>query len=406
MPRSGWLRMEGIGPSVYKRTAERPGKVDVETGITGVESLFQRDHAQGSGAALRRTVLCDGAMGTMIYSAGVYINVCYDELNLSQPDLVRNIHQEYLQAGAEIIETNTFGANRFRLERYGLVDKMRQINKAGVRIARESVRHMAEKHSTEAYVAGAIGPLGVRLEPVGRTSIDEAFEAFAEQVRALIEGGPGVGADLLVAETMQSMAEMEQAIRAARSEAPGLPLLVMVTVEEDGNCLDGTSAEDAARLMTQWGADAVGCNCSAGPATLLGVVERMRTATHLPLAVMPNAGIPRAMYSDDLHDLARVHGAGCAAIRACRRDLYRRLLRHYSGSHSRCARRAAGDGGDGRGHARRRLRGQEDDRLHARRRGAEAAGGAVARRREDRRGRVRHTGGDDSAQGAGLLEGA
>ncbi|HEY0264134.1 MAG TPA: bifunctional homocysteine S-methyltransferase/methylenetetrahydrofolate reductase [Granulicella sp.] len=240
-------------------------------------------------------MLCDGAMGTMIYSAGVYINVCYDELNLSQPDLVRNIHQEYLQAGAEIIETNTFGANRFRLERYGLVDKMRQINKAGVRIARESVRHMAEKHSTEAYVAGAIGPLGVRLEPVGRTSIDEAFEAFAEQVRALIEGGPGVGADLLVAETMQSMAEMEQAIRAARSEAPGLPLLVMVTVEEDGNCLDGTSAEDAARLMTQWGADAVGCNCSAGPATLLGVVERMRTATHLPLAVMPNAGIPRAV---------------------------------------------------------------------------------------------------------------
>ncbi|MEO6804129.1 MAG: bifunctional homocysteine S-methyltransferase/methylenetetrahydrofolate reductase [Granulicella sp.] len=234
-------------------------------------------------------------MGTMLYGCGVFINRCYDELNLSQPEMVRAVHHEYLQAGAEVIETNTFGGNRFRLERYGLADKVHAINTAGVRLARECVRQIAEKQSAAAYVAGAIGPLGVRLEPVGTVSADEAFAAFAEQVKALAEGGPGVGADLLVVETMQSMVEMEQAMRAARSVAPELPLVVMVSVEENGNLLDGTTAEDAARKMTEWGADAVGCNCSAGPATLLNVIERMRTATKLPLAAMPNAGIPKAV---------------------------------------------------------------------------------------------------------------
>jgi homocysteine S-methyltransferase len=232
-------------------------------------------------------------MGTMLYGGGVFINRCYDELNLSDAKMVRSVHHEYLQAGAEVIETNTFGANRFRLERYGLGDKVHAINTAGVAIARECVNQMAEKQAVEAYVAGAIGPLGVPLEPVGRVSVEEAFGAFAEQTKALVEGGPGVGVDLAMVETMQSMAEAEQAIRAVRSVAPGLPLLVMVSVEEDGNCLDGTTAEDAAAKLTAWGADAVGCNCSSGPSMLLSVVERMRTATDLPLAAMPNAGIPR-----------------------------------------------------------------------------------------------------------------
>ena len=163
------------------------------------------------------TVLCDGAMGTMLYARGVFINRCYDELNLSQPELVREIHAEYLQAGAEVIETNTFGGNAFRLELHGLKDKVREINVAGVRLARECVNQIRDKQASEAFVAGAIGPLGVRLEPLGKVGLDEARTAFADQIRALVEGGPGVGVDLLIVETMTSLAEAEQAIRAARS---------------------------------------------------------------------------------------------------------------------------------------------------------------------------------------------
>jgi methionine synthase / methylenetetrahydrofolate reductase(NADPH) len=241
------------------------------------------------------TVLCDGAMGTMLYARGIFINRCYDELNLSQPELVREIHAEYLQAGAEVIETNTFGGNAFRLEMHGLKDKVREINVAGVRLARECVNQIREKQASEAFVAAAIGPLGVRLEPLGKVGLDEARGAFAEQIHALVEGGPGVGADLLVIETMTSLAEAEQAILAARSVAPAVPVIVMMTVDEEGNCLDGSSAETAAMKLTEWGADAVGCNCSAGPATVLSVIERMRPVTNKPLAAMPNAGIPRAV---------------------------------------------------------------------------------------------------------------
>jgi homocysteine S-methyltransferase len=241
------------------------------------------------------TVLCDGAMGTMLYARGVFINRCYDELNLSQPDLVREIHAEYLQAGAEVVETNTFGANRFRLEHFGLQDKVREINVAGVKLARGCVEQIREKQASAAFVAGSIGPLGIRLEPLGKVGLDEAQAAFAEQIRAMAEGGPGVGADLLIIETMTSLVEAKQAVLAARKEAPELPVIVMMTVDEDGNCLDGASAETAAVKLTEWGANAVGCNCSAGPATVLSVIERMRVVTSLPLAAMPNAGIPRAV---------------------------------------------------------------------------------------------------------------
>src|SRR5580704_13359174 len=240
-------------------------------------------------------VLCDGAMGTMLYARGVFINRCYDELNLSQPEMVREVHAEYLQAGAEVIETNTFGANRFRLEHFGFGDKVREINLAGVKLARQCVEQIREKQAAEAFVAGSIGPLGVRLEPLGKVGLDEAREAFAEQISAMVEGGPGVGVDLLIVETLTSLVEAEQAIRAARSVAPEVPVIVMMTVDEDGNCLDGASAETAATKLTAWGADAIGCNCSAGPATVLSVIERMRPMTTLPLAAMPNAGIPRAV---------------------------------------------------------------------------------------------------------------
>ena len=263
-----------------------------------VSSAGERTAESAPGNALDRLfaggrVLCDGAMGTMLYGRGIFINRCYDELNLSQPETVAAVHAEYLQAGAEIVETNTFGANAFRLERHGMRDKVRAINLAGVRIARQCVARIAEKQASKAFVAGAVGPLGVRLEPLGKIGLDEARAAFAEQIGALAEGGPGVGADLILVETMTSLAEAGEAVRAAGEVAPGLRVVVMMTVDEDGNCLDGASAETAASRLTEWGADAVGCNCSAWPATVLSVIERMRGATDLPLAAMPNAGMPR-----------------------------------------------------------------------------------------------------------------
>ncbi len=238
-----------------------------------------------------RSVLCDGAMGTMLYGRGVFIHRCYDELNLSQPDLIRTVHEEYLQAGAEILETNTFGANRYRLQRHGLQDQVEAINKLGAQLARQAVDQAHDKQATDAYVAGAIGPLGVQIEPLGKTSFEEARGAFAEQIRALAEGG----VDLLTIETMTSLSEVHQAILAAREAAPQLPIIVMMTIDEEGNTLDGSSPETAAQKLTEWGADAIGCNCSAGPATVLSAIERMRTATTLPLAAMPNAGMPRAV---------------------------------------------------------------------------------------------------------------
>ena len=235
------------------------------------------------------TVLCDGAMGSMLYGRGIFINRCYDELNVSQPETVRAVHAEYLQAGARVIETNTFGANRVRLERYGFEGRVEELNLAGVRLARECVRQIEDKQASEAYVAGAMGPLGVRLAPEGRVTVAEAEAAFKEQAEALARGG----ADLLVIETLMSVAEAEIAIRAGK--ATGLPVIAMVTVDEEGNCLDGRSAEDAAQAMEAAGADAVGCNCSDGPATVLVVIERMRRVTGLPLAAMPNAGNPRVI---------------------------------------------------------------------------------------------------------------
>lgn len=236
-----------------------------------------------------RPVLCDGAMGTMLYSCGVFINRCYDELNVTQPEMVRSVHEQYLLAGAEVIETNTFGANSFRLEHFGLGEKVREFNLAGAKLARQCVAAIREKQATEAYVAGAVGSLGVRLEPFGTLNPDVARAAFAEQIAALAEGG----VDLLILETMMSLDEAEQAIAAAREVAPQLPLIVLMTVDEEANCLDGSTPEHAAQRLTAARADAIGCNCSVGPATVLTAIERMRPETELPLVAMPNAGMPR-----------------------------------------------------------------------------------------------------------------
>jgi homocysteine S-methyltransferase len=232
-------------------------------------------------------------MGTALYGRGVFLNKCFDELNLTQPELVRSVHEEYLQAGSEIIETNTFGANSFRLQRFGLQDQARAISQAGARLAREAVAQLADKQAGSAFVAGSVGPLGIRLEPLGKIALEEARAAFAEQVEGLIAGGPGVGVDLLVVETMPAINEAEQAIYAAKQVAPDVPLLAMVTVDEEADCLDGTPADVAAGRLAAAGADGIGVNCSTGPATVLTAIERMRAVTDLPLVAMPNAGMPR-----------------------------------------------------------------------------------------------------------------
>ncbi len=230
-------------------------------------------------------VLCDGAMGTLLLSKGIFIDRCYDELNLSQPDLIRGIHQEYLQAGAEIIETNTFGANSFRLSKHGCVDKLAEINRKGVRLAREAAK------SFDALVAGAVGPLGIRIEPLGKVSLAEAREAFRQQIAALNEEQ----VDLIILETFGYLEELHQAILAAREVNPKLPVVAQVTIDEDGNCLDGSSPEHYGRQLEDWGADIVGINCSVGPVPVLDALERVRTVTTVPLSAQPNAGMPRSV---------------------------------------------------------------------------------------------------------------
>jgi methionine synthase / methylenetetrahydrofolate reductase(NADPH) len=230
-------------------------------------------------------VLCDGAMGTLLYAKGIFINRSYDELNLSQPDLIRGIHHDYLQAGAEIIETNTFGANSFRLGRHSLADKVRDINRVGARLAHEAAK------SFDVWVAGSVGPLGTRIEPLGKTSFQEARDAFREQVEALVEGG----VDLLILETFGYLEEIHQAILAARDVKASLPIIAQVTIDEDGNCLDGSDPETFVPKLVEWGADVIGCNCSVGPVAMLEAMERVRALTSRPLAAQPNAGIPRSV---------------------------------------------------------------------------------------------------------------
>ena len=236
-------------------------------------------------------VLCDGAMGTLLYSKGVFINRCYDELNLSQPDLIRAIHHEYLQAGAEIIETNTFGANAFRLARHSLTDKVRDMNRMGAKLAREAAK------SFDVWVAGSVGPLGTRIEPLGKTSFEEARQAFREQIEALAEGG----VDLLMMETFGYLEELHQAMLAAKDVGANLPLVVQVTIDEDGNCLDGSDPETFTPRLEDWGADVIGCNCSVGPVAMLDAIERVRDLTSLPLAAQPNAGIPRSVEGRNIY---------------------------------------------------------------------------------------------------------
>jgi methionine synthase I (cobalamin-dependent)/5,10-methylenetetrahydrofolate reductase len=232
--------------------------------------------------ALRsRVLVCDGAMGTMLYGKGIFINRCFESLNLSQPDLVTGVHREYLAAGADVVETNTFGASRVKLRGFGLGDQVHAINLAGARLAREVAGEAA-------YVAGAMGPLGVRIEPWGKTGVDEAREYFREQAAALVEGG----VDLLILETFRDWNEAAAAVDAARAVCT-LPIVALVTTEEDGNSLDGTPPEQFGPALAARGAAVVGVNCSVGPAPMLETIERLSAVCEVPLSAQPNAGKPR-----------------------------------------------------------------------------------------------------------------
>jgi homocysteine S-methyltransferase len=228
-----------------------------------------------------RVYVFDGAVGTMIYSRGVYINRCYDELNLTQADLILGIHREYVKAGADILETNTYGANRIKLKAYGLEDKLKEINITGVKLAREAA-------GERAFVAGAMGPLGIRIEPYGKTSTEEAEALFREQAEALLEGG----VDLFVLETFSDLAEIQPAIKAIRSIC-NLPIVAQMTIQNDGSTSYGTSPEFFTKQLDEWGADVIGLNCSVGPHAMLEAIEKMRQVTQRKLSAQPNGGLPR-----------------------------------------------------------------------------------------------------------------
>jgi homocysteine S-methyltransferase len=240
-----------------------------------------------------RVLVCDGAMGTMLYAKGVFINRCFESLNLSQPELVGDVHDDYLRAGADVVETNTFGANRMKLRGFGLGGQVGEINAAGARIARAAVDRTRKG---DAYVAGAIGPLGVRIEPWGKTGVDEAESMFREQAQALFAGG----VDLFVLETFRDLNEIGAAIAAVRSVCD-LPIVAQMTTEEDGGSLDGTPPEQFAPALIARGADVVGVNCSVGPAPMLETIERMGSVVDAWISAQPNAGKPRDIEGRNLY---------------------------------------------------------------------------------------------------------
>ena len=265
--------------------------------------------------ALReRTLVCDGAMGTMLYAKGIMVNRCFDELNLSNPALVQSVHKEYVAVGANLVETNTFGANRFKLEPHGLADAVRTINARGASLAREAA-------SGRALVGGSMGPLGKPLAPPGTVSPESARERFREQAEGLLEGG----IDLFVLETFSDLREIREAVAAIRKISE-LPIVAQITFGDDANTPLGVSPEEAARQLSALDVDVVGANCSVGPQLMLDVLERMASATDKPLVVQPNAGLPavvegRVIYLCSpeymAHFAKRFIRAGAAMIGGC-----------------------------------------------------------------------------------------
>ncbi len=223
----------------------------------------------------------DGAMGTLLYSKGIFLNVCYDELNIRQPDVIRDIHRDYVRAGAELIETNTFGANPVKLAHHGLAADTEAINEAAARLARDAA-------GDRAAVVGAIGPLGIRIEPFGETSVEEARAAFARQAAGLLAGG----VDGFLLETFSDVEELRAAVDAIHGVSD-LPIIAQMTVGEDGRTQYGTAPSAFGPAIAAMGVDVIGVNCSVGPHGVLEAIEHLARVVTLPLSAMPNAGLPR-----------------------------------------------------------------------------------------------------------------
>ena len=230
-------------------------------------------------------ILCDGAMGTMLYARGVPFHHCFDEMNLSRPELVLGIHRDYIEAGAEIIETNTFGANRVKLAEHHLEERVREINQAGVALARRARRETG----ASVYIAGSVGPLGQHLFPLGKLTPGEAHAAFREQITALAEAG----VDVILLETFSALDELREAISAARAVCD-LPVIASATFLADGHTRVGHNPVEVATTLRELGVDVIGVNCSTGPAGVLAMIERMKPVTgEIPLLAQPNAGWPQ-----------------------------------------------------------------------------------------------------------------
>ena len=230
----------------------------------------------------KEVLVFDGGVGTYLYEKGIFINTCFDELNLVNPDIVAEVHRDYVNAGADIIETNTFGATRFKLAAHGLEPKVHEVNLSGAQIARKAA-------GDTVLVAGSVGPLGVQIEPLGKLSFDEAKDAFKEAIRGLLDGG----VDLVVFETFSLVPELIQAVRALKELSPDFPFVAQVTMNDDGNLLSGTTLESFVAAITPFGPDAIGMNCSVGPKTMLDALEQLKTLTPIPISVQPNAGLPQ-----------------------------------------------------------------------------------------------------------------
>lgn len=234
-------------------------------------------------------LVCDGAMGTMLYEKGVYINRNYDELNLADPQLVEKIHTAYLKAGAEILETNTFGANRIKLAGYSLEQKTRDINIVGVQIAKRIA-------GDKAYIAGAVGPLGKPVKPLGTITPEEAKSVFKEQIGALVEGG----VDFVLLETFSDINELKIAISAAK-EIGNFPLIAQMSFNEDGIAANNNTPEDVATALAPLNLTAIGANCCVGPQNVLDVIKKMRSVYSGKLTAQPNAGYPAVVDSRVLY---------------------------------------------------------------------------------------------------------
>ncbi|MFN8476103.1 MAG: bifunctional homocysteine S-methyltransferase/methylenetetrahydrofolate reductase [Anaerolineae bacterium] len=235
-------------------------------------------------------ILCDGAMGTQLYARGVSYDECFDELVVSRPELVAAVHRDYLDAGAEIIETNTFGANRVRLGEHGLADSVALFNTSAVALARQAVAdyRAATGDTRPIFVAGAVGPIGRAIAPLGQMPKAEARAAFVEQITALVNAG----VDLLMLETFSNLAEMTEAVNAARQVAPEIPLVAQMTFTEDGVTMAGDTPSDVVATLEPLGVDLIGANCSVGSSPMLGVMEAMAAVASRPLSAQPNAGFP------------------------------------------------------------------------------------------------------------------